>query len=112
MGAAAVLGGSLVLACLVLVVGLWLAADRLARRLDGPIRAHGSAVSDAGGRVGTAVDQLMLATNRHADAVRQAGAAIARPEITVAQPVPIREPVKIRGPADDGALPVNAKIGK
>jgi hypothetical protein len=80
MGTAMVLGGSLVIASVILAVGVWFGLDRAAGRIDRALR-------DSGDRIG-------------------------HPEIKVIDPLRVQEPLKIRGVADDGALPVNAKLGK
>lgn len=124
VAAAAVLGVALVLGCGVLVLGTrWVAlaaVDRGMARLETAVREHGRAletsVAQHGRVLETSVAQhgraLETSITTHAGATETAGERIARPQVTVADPLPIREPLKIRGVADDGALPVNATIGK
>ncbi len=97
-----ILGVCLVVAGTIMALGFWLAFDRAMGRFERAVNAHAVSVRDAGQAVGPTVAQ----------AVAAAGERIARPEIRVVEPMPIKEPVKIRGIKDDGALPVDATIGK
>ncbi|MBA3272340.1 MAG: hypothetical protein H0T11_00510 [Chthoniobacterales bacterium] len=110
--AAAMLGGGLVVGGLLLAIGIWLAADRLADQLERGVSAHGVMTRDAGGRVATALQQTTAAVQQHAAAVANAGETISKPQIRVVDPLPIQQPVTIEGPADDGSISVNARIGK
>jgi hypothetical protein len=82
-----ILGVCLVVAGAIMALGFWLAFDRAMNRFERAVEAH--AVS-----------------------VRDAGRTIASPQIRVVEPMPIQEPVKIRGIKDDGTVPIEAKIAK
>ncbi len=82
-----ILGVCLVLAGTIMALGFWLAFDRAMGRFE-------RAVGD------------------HAASIRSSGEVIANPRIRVVDPIPIQEPVKIRGIQDDGTLPVEAKLAK
>ena len=82
-----ILSASLVLSGAMMALGFWLAFDRAMTRFERAVEAH-------------------------AISVRDAGQTIAQPQIRVVEPMPIREPVKIRGIKDDGTLPIEAKIAK
>ena len=97
-----ILGVSLVLAGTIMALGFWLAFDRAMDRFERTVTDHAAAVRDSGHTIGPPVAQAVVA----------AGERIARPEIRVVDPLPIKEPVKIRGIKDDGALPIEAKIAK
>ena len=84
---AVILGLSLVLAGAVMALGFWLAFDRAMDRFERSVEAHATAVRDAGG-------------------------TISQPQIRVVDPLPIKEPVKIRGVKDDGTVPIEAKLAK
>jgi hypothetical protein len=109
--AATVLGGALVVAAIIFAVGFWLAMDRFAGRIETAVGDHGQQLASAGRNVKLGFDETTAALGQHAEAVRQAGVAIQHPQITVTEPIPVREPLKIRGVADDGALPVTATLG-
>jgi hypothetical protein len=98
----AILGACLVLAGSIMALGFWLAFDRAMDRFERSVSNHAAAVRDSGHVIGPPVAQ----------AVAAAGERIARPEIRVVDPMPIQEPVKIRGIKDDGTLPIEAKIAK
>ena len=97
-----ILGVCLVLAGSIMALGFWLAFDRAMDRFERSVTNHAAAVRDSGRAIGPPVAQ----------AVAAAGERIARPEIRVVEPMPIQEPVKIRGSKDDGALQIEAKIAK
>ncbi len=97
-----VLGVCLVLAGTIMAVGFWLAFDRAMDRFERSVEAHGVSVRDAGSGIGLPVALGVAAGSER----------IGRPQIRVVDPLPIQEPVKIRGIQDDGALPVEAKIAK
>lgn len=99
---AAVLGVCLILAGTIMALGFWLAFDRAMGRFERAVEGHAASVRDAAGAIGPPVAQSVAA----------AGERIARPEIRVIDPLPIKEPVKIRGIQDDGALPVDATLAK
>ncbi|MDQ3440808.1 MAG: hypothetical protein M3478_10715 [Planctomycetota bacterium] len=82
-----ILGVCLIFSGAIMALGFWLAFDR------------------AMGRFERAVDA-------HAVSVRESGRTIASPQIRVVEPMPIKEPVKIRGIKDDGAMPIEAKVAK
>jgi hypothetical protein len=82
-----ILGVCLVVAGAVMALGFWLAFDRAMTRFERAVEAH-------------------------AISVRDAGRTISNPQIRVVEPMPIQEPVKIRGIKDDGTLPIEAKIAK
>ena len=82
-----ILGVCLVLSGAIMALGFWLAFDRAMGRFERAVEAH--AVS-----------------------VREAGRTISNPQIRVVEPMPIKEPVKIRGIKDDGTLPIEAKVAK
>ena len=82
-----ILGVCLLLSGAMMALGFWLAFDRAMGRFERAVEAH-------------------------AISVRDAGRTIASPQIRVVDPMPIREPVKIRGIKDDGALPIEAKVAK
>jgi hypothetical protein len=82
-----ILGVSLVLSGAMMALGFWFAFDRAMGRFERAVEAH-------------------------AISVRDAGRTIASPQIRVVDPLPIQEPVKIRGIKDDGSLPIEAKIAK
>lgn len=84
---ALILAVGLVVGCAVLAAGLWLAADHLA------------------GKLATALDG-------NAAAIRDAGKVISTPALRIEEPIPIKEPLKIRGLQDDGSINVNAAMGK
>ena len=98
----AILGVCLVLAGSIMAVGFWLAFDRAMDRFERSVTNHAAAVRESGRTIGPPVAQ----------AVAAAGERIARPEIRVVEPMPIQEPVKIRGIRDDGSLPVDAELKK
>jgi hypothetical protein len=83
-------------------LGFWFALDHAMGRFESAVADHAGAVRDAGSRVGMPVS----------NAITNAGQTIAHPEIRVVDPLPIKEPVKIRGVKDDGALPVDARLAK
>jgi hypothetical protein len=112
MRAAALVGGGLVLGGLALAIGIYLAADRLAGRLEIGVTNHGAMVRDAGARVAEGLEKTSAAVQNHGDAVAKAGERIAKAEIRVVDPLPIQQPVTVKGVAADGAMPVNAKVGK
>ena len=108
--AATVLGGALVVGCIVIAVGLWLAIDRATARLERSIQNHATAVAGAGVTISTSLNTTSVAIARHADAVAAAGVVISKPEVKIVEPVPIQQPVEIRGTGKDGALPVDAQL--
>lgn len=98
----ATIGGvSFVLGCALLALGIWLGLDHAARRLGGTIHDHGAAV-----------DRVSGVMQQHGKAIVEAGGTIAHPEIRIVDDVPIKQPVQVRGPAEDGALPVDARLAK
>ena len=82
-----ILGVCLVVAGTIMALGFWLAFDRAMTRFERAVEAH-------------------------AISVRDAGRMVSNPQIRVVEPMPIQEPVKIRGIKDDGTLPIEAKIAK
>lgn len=120
--AAAVFAAGLVISSLVLVFGIRWTLNGAAGRLETAISAHGRSVEqagvNAGGPIKASLEDVAGAFDRHGKAVEQAGKTISLPQIPsdytirLQGPVALREPVLIRGPAKDGALPVNAVLGK
>ena len=110
--AALILAIGLCIGGLTLAIGIWLAAERLGTRLEAAVTSHAVMTRDAGTKVAASLDAAGNALVDHAGAVREAGRTISTPELRVVDPLPIRQPVKIEGPADDGSLNVNATVGK
>lgn len=134
--AAAVFGAALLLSSLLLVLGIRWVVDGAVARLDPTIQAHGRSVERAGEAAGGPIRgglndmgrQLAEAVDRHGaalgPAIEHAGDKISQPKVpenynirlqgpvTVQGSVGLPQPLTVRGQADDGALPVNAKIGK
>jgi hypothetical protein len=134
--AAAVFGAALVVSSLLLVLGLRWVVGGAADRLDAAVQAHGRSVERAGDAAGAPIrgglndmgKQMADAFDRHGQAlgpaIEHAGDKISHPQlpdnynvrlqgpVTVQGSVGLPQPLTVRGPADDGALPVNAKIGK
>ena len=120
--AAAVFGAAMLLSCTLLVFGFRWVANGAAAPLDESIQAHGRAVERAGGQAGAPIDaglkDLATAFDRHGQAVEHAGDKISHPQIPVdyrikiQDPLAVQQPLTIRGTSTDGALPVNAKLGK
>lgn len=110
---AALIFGLLLLASAVtLVVGMRWAFVSGAERLNVGIREHSGAINASGQHIGPpvarALGELCDRVTGHATAVE----ALRKPLITIESPVAVRQPVIIQGPRDDGALPVNASLGK
>ena len=120
--AAAVFGAAMVLSSLLLVLGVRSAVNGAVTRLDAAAQAHGRAVERAGGQAGAPIDaglkDLAAAFDRHGQAIEHAGDKISHPQIPgdytirLQGPVAVQQPLTVRGPNADGALPVNAKLGK
>jgi hypothetical protein len=98
VSAAAILGASVVIASIVLMGGLWLLIDRSLDRVEANLNQT-AATTNA-----TAVAMRDAMTQ----AIGQASQTIARPYVQVSSP----EPLKVRGVADDGGLPVAVSITK
>lgn len=116
MTAAAILAGGLVLAAIIAAGGLWFAIDRAAARFERAVNDHAVAIRDAGQQIGPPVGQSLATLSErvitHGDAIRMAGEMISHPQVKVVDGVPIREPLTIRGADNDGAIQVEATIGK
>jgi hypothetical protein len=96
--AAVVLGVCLVLAAGVFVGGMWLALDHAAARLGADVRDAGQTVHSGGDGI--------------AGAINNAGQTIGHAQVMIGGPLVIREPLKVRGVADDGSMPIDARIAK
>ena len=103
VAAAAVFGGAVVLASVILVVGIFIALNRATGRVTDAVQVHGQMVRDAGTRAGepisAALTRLDQTVARHADAVAAAGQNISRPIVRMQDPVPIidQQPLRIQG---------------
>ena len=110
--AAAVFGVAVIVASLVLVIGL----ARVGQQFDESVRAHAAATQGAGNQVGRSAQDgfgaLVRAVEQHGQAVVRSGETISKPNIRIESPVAIEQPVTVRGPRDDGGLPINARIQK
>jgi hypothetical protein len=101
--AAALAGGGLVLASIILVVGLTMALNRSADRLADAVDRHANNVTSAGNAAGSPIAQALSQINTsvalHADAVATAGQMVSRPLVTMKSPVPIvdEQPLRIQG---------------
>jgi hypothetical protein len=73
-----------ILASVVLLLGLWFA--------------------------GTQIGGLSSSVSNHSRAVERAGDTIAQPRIELLNAVEVRQPVTIRGPGEDGTLPVQPRL--
>ena len=120
--AAAVFGSALLLSSLLLLLGIGHVADRSVNRIEAAFRGHGEAIERAGDHAGVPIraslDGVAAAFDRHARSVEHAGDAISHPaipnnyDIKLQGPVTVQQPLLIRGPEREGALPVNARVGK
>jgi hypothetical protein len=120
--AAAVFAAGVVIAALVIVLGLRSVVNGATDRLDAAVKAHGRSVERGGEQAGAPIrsglDDLAAAMNRHGKSVQDAGERIAHPQlpadytIRLQGPVAVQQPLTVRGPAEDGALPINARIAK
>jgi hypothetical protein len=116
--AAAVFGIALVLSCMILVLGIGRSMENAGARIAEAVARHGELTHQAGLEVGPSIqsglDGLNLTVREHARAVQSAGQSIARPSVTMRGPVPIvgHEPLRIRGPGADPALPVDVELGQ
>jgi hypothetical protein len=114
--AAATLAAGLVVGSVVLVVGAGWVADRAMTRFESAVHDHSAAVTSAGTDIGTAAqrgfDTLSTHVDQHTGAVDRAGQRIAQPVIKITTPIEVQQPLRIEGPREDGALPVNARIAK
>ena len=90
--AAVVFGVAMVVTSAVLIAGAAWVADRLMTRFEAAVHEHGVAVRQSGERISNLRPPTAYS-------------------IHLRGPVSIAEPVTIRGPRDDGALPVNATVG-
>ena len=54
---------------------------------------------------------MTAATEKHAAAIEPSGKLISLPVIKIQSPVAVEQPIRIMCPRDDGALPVNARVG-
>jgi hypothetical protein len=103
--AASLFGISLIVTAVILHHGLTSAADRLAGAVDAHALSVTSASANIGPPVAKSLTHVCEEINRHAD-------ILSKPRLTFANPVAVEQPVMIRGPREDGALPVDAGIGK
>jgi hypothetical protein len=120
--AAIIFAAGLVVAAMVVVFGVHWVVDGAAGRLEAAAAGHAKSVERAGELAGAPInrglDSLSGAIGTHGKSVETAGERISRPTIPadytirLQGPVAVQQPMIIRGPAEDGALPVNAKIGK
>src|SRR5688500_262838 len=114
--ASSVLALGLVVASIVLVLGIISVADNSLTRIEAAAQTNTKNVELAGAAAGLqmseARNQLTSSVDKHSAAVTQAGNTIAKRNVQIKGPVEIGQPVRILGPAADGALPVNATIGK
>ena len=135
-----ILAVGLVAAAAVAAGGFWFAMDRAAGRISDAVANHARSVDSASERIGQAGNQIGRAADQIGTAAAQVGNAAAavdrsgekihqaieghagqlkssadelsKLQITLTGPVEVKQPVIIRGPANDGSLPVDAKIGK
>ncbi len=114
--ASSVLAVGLVVASVVLVLGIKSVADKSLTRIEAATQTHAQSVERAGAAAGLpmsdALKLLTISVDKHSAAVTQAGNTIAQPNVQIKGPVEVGQPIRILGPAADGALPVNATIGK
>jgi hypothetical protein len=113
--AAAVLGLCFIQGGGLMAAGIWMAMDRAAGRLEATLQAHARSTEQAGAAAGVpvreAVLELTAATEKHAGAIERSGKLISLPVVKIQSPIAVEQPVRIMGPRDDGALPVNARVG-
>jgi hypothetical protein len=121
--AAAVFGGSLIVASLILVFGVRWAADGAMVRFESAVAGHGRSVEQGGLAAGTQVKEgvagmsnniagLSVAVGRHAESLERAGNVLARPVIGVKGPVSLAQPLRVEGTGDGGVLPVEPRVIK
>jgi hypothetical protein len=114
--AAVVFAGGLLLSSLLVVWGVGEALDRGMARFERAVHGHGRSVEQGGERAGAPIQQALkdvsAAMGRHGESVQQAGDKIAHPQIRMQDPIAVQQPVIIRGPTNDGALPVKAELGR
>jgi hypothetical protein len=114
--AAVVFAVGLLLSSLLLVWGVGVALDRGMTRFERAVQSHGRSVEEGGERAGAPIHQALkdvsVAMGRHGESVQQAGEKIAHPQVKMQGPIAVQQPVMIRGPTNDGALPVKAELGR
>jgi len=134
--AAIVFGVALVLSSVILVFGIRTAANRAMLRFEAAVTEHGKAVERGGERAGEPIKSGLAgippalsgippalagippAFDRHGQSLEKSGERIAHPQIPtnlsirMEGTVPVPQPLRVEGPADDGALPVNARLAK
>lgn len=103
--AAAVFAAGIILASIILVLGIQSALNDAMLHLDASVRTHAKSVEQAGAAVGVPIRAA-------AESVEQVGKTISRLQITIKGPLDIAQPIRIKGPRQDGSLPVNARLAK
>ena len=103
--AAAVFAAGIILASIILVLGIQSALNDAMLHLDASVRTHAKSVEQAGAAVGVPIRVA-------AESVEQIGKTISRLQITIKGPLDIAQPIRIKGPRQDGSLPVNARLAK
>ena len=113
--AAAVLGLCFVAGGGLMAAGVWLALDRTMDRFETAVGRHAESTERGGAVAGASVREgvleLTAATEKHAEAIERSGKLISLPVIKIQSPVAVEQPIRIMGPREDGALPVNARVG-
>ena len=75
--------------------------------LTGVIVHHG--LTSAAGILAGSVDSHAIALSTHMD---DHAKTLSTPRLTIADPIAVQQPITIQGPRRDGALPVDAGVGK
>jgi hypothetical protein len=97
------------------------AGDQIGRpmtALTGVVERHAKSVETAGEAIGRPAGTLATVMEGHAKSVEHAGETISKPQIPthlsidMNGAVKVAEPLEVKGPYDDGSLPVKATIGK
>ena len=96
--AAAVLGGLVLLASIVLMAGTWILVDRSVGRIEAAMHR----TADTASQNGEALRASIIA------AIDGASQRISRPYVELGAP----EPLKVRGVSDDGGIPVSVDMSK
>jgi hypothetical protein len=135
--AAAVFGGSLIVGCLILVLGLLWAADGAMVRFETALAGHGKAVDQGAratgaqirdgvdglsaslqagaGQLSTAVragtDGMAGAIGKHAETVERTGGVLSRPVVGIKGPIDVAQPLRIEG-TGAGVIPVEPRVVK
>lgn len=107
--ASAIFASGIIIASIILVLGVKSALNDAMLHLDATVRTHAKSVEQAGSAVGAPIRSAAVGLTK---TIEQADENVYSLQMTIKDPLKIAQPIQVKGPRQDGSLPVNARLAK